>query len=104
MSRLNKLFGEHECDVFFFGHIHNRKIIIDEHGKSYVCQGSSGCVKGDRTFYTYFEVQKEKNGDRHFDIRRINLPFNRKRFDEKMHAEPLPDKENYAKYTFGLEL
>jgi len=100
-SRLNKLFGEHKCDVVFFGHIHKRKIIIDETGKSYVCLGASGCVKGDKTFYTFFEVHD--GVERHFDIYRISVPFNRKKFDEKMAREALPGKEKYAPFTFGLE-
>ena len=99
-SRLNKIFDNAKSDVVFFGHIHNRKIIIDETGKSYVCLGASGCVKCDKTFYTYFEVHRE-NGDVNFDIYRVSVPFNRKKFDEKMRKEFLPDKSEYAKYTFG---
>ena len=99
--RLSKLFDSNKCDVVFFGHIHKRKIIIDENGKSYVCVGSSGCVKGDKTFYTYFEVND--GIERQFDIYRINVPFNRKKFDEKMNNTPMPGKEKYAQFTFGLE-
>ena len=101
--RLNKLFDYCNSDVIFFGHIHNRKIIINEYGKSYVCLGASGCVKGDKTFYTYFDVHKEF-GDSNYDIYRVNVPFNRKRFEEKMKSTPMPDKENYAPHVFGLEL
>ena len=101
--RLNKMFADKKCDIIFFGHIHKRKIIIDETGKSYVCLGSSGCVKNDKTFYTFFEVNEEK-GDRNFDFYRVNVPFNRKKFDEKMSREPLPDKEKYAPFCFGETL
>ena len=100
-SRLNNLFGDNKCDVVFFGHSHRRKIIIDESGKSYVCLGSSGCVKGDKTFYTFFDVHD--GVDRNFDFYRINVPFNRKKFDEKMMKEPLPGKEKYAPFTFGID-
>jgi len=101
-SRLEKLFGEYKSDVIFFGHIHNRKIIICESGKSYVCVGPSGCVKCDKTFYTYFEVHND--GDvNNFDIYRVNVPFNRKKFEDKMRALQLPDKEIYAPYTFGMD-
>jgi predicted phosphodiesterase len=102
-SRLNKLFGGFNCDVVFFGHIHKRKIIIDENGKSFVCAGPSGCVKGEQTFFTYFEVHRD--GDSvNFDIYRVNVPFNRKRFNEKMIAAPLPDKEKYSYYVFGMDM
>jgi len=102
-SRLNKMFAYCKCDVVFFGHVHNRLLLINEQGKSYVCLGSSGCVKGDKTFYTVFDVHKEY-GDANYDIYRVNVPFNRKKFDEKMKTTPLPDKENYAIHTFGLDL
>jgi putative phosphoesterase len=99
---LFKMFGDRNCDVVFFGHIHNRKIIIDENGKSYVCLGSSGCVKGNKTFYTYFDIHNEK--DRNFDIYRVNVPFNRKKFDEKMLTASLPDRNKYAPFCFGLNI
>ncbi|MCL2228314.1 MAG: metallophosphoesterase [Firmicutes bacterium] len=102
-SRLNKMFEYAKSDVIFFGHIHKRKIIIDENNKSYVCVGPSGCVKGDKTFYTYFEVNRE-SGDSHFDIYRVNVPFNRKKFEDKIYNTPLPDKENYAPHVFGMTL
>jgi predicted phosphodiesterase len=101
--KMHKMFDEYKSDVVFFGHVHSRKIIIDEGGKSYVCLGSSGCVKADTTFYTYFEVNREGQ-DINFDIYRVTVPFNRKRFDEKMRRAPLPNKEVYAKFTFGMEL
>jgi len=102
-SRLNKLFGEHKCDVVFFGHIHSRKIIIDEAGKSFICNGASGCVKTDKTFYTHFDIHRE-DGDANFDFYRVTVPFNRKKFEEKMRTIPMPDKKEYAPITFGLEI
>jgi len=101
--RLHKLFEDAKSDVIFFGHIHNRKIIICESGKSYVCTGASGCVKGDKTFYTYFEVHKDSDVN-NYDIYRVNVPYNRKRFEDKMRNTPLPDKEKYSPFTFGLDL
>jgi len=101
-STLERLFGYGNSDVVFFGHLHSRKIIINEQGKSYICVGASGCVKGDHTFYTYFEVNEHM--DRNFDIYRINVKFNRKKFEEKMTNQDIPEKENYAKFTFGMDL
>ena len=102
-QRLYKLFGGHKCEIVFFGHVHNRLLMMNEYGKSYVCVGASGCVKSDKTFYTYFNAHKEGE-DVNFDIYRVNVPFNRKKFEDKMKSVPLPDKKNYAPFTFGLEL
>jgi len=100
--RLHKFFDEYKCDVVFFGHVHNRKIIINEASQSFICQGSSGCRKNGETFYTYFDIHKE-GGSANYDIYRVNVPFNRKKFVDKMKAAPLPDKENYAPFTFGID-
>ncbi|MCL2586811.1 MAG: metallophosphoesterase [Firmicutes bacterium] len=102
-SQLEKLFGEKVFDIIFFGHIHRRKIIIDETGKSYVCNGASGCVKGDETFYTYFDVN-DKMREKNYDIYRVNVKFNRRRFEEKMRILPIPEKVNFAKHCFGMDL
>ena len=100
-SSLERLFGKASTDVVFFAHIHHHKIIINEQGKSYICVGSSGCVHNDMTFYTYFEVNEKIH--RNFDIYRINVPFNRKRFEEKMIRMDIPEKEKYAKFCFGMD-
>jgi predicted phosphodiesterase len=102
-SRLHKMFEGHGCDVVFFGHIHTRRIIIDENGKSFVCNGSSGCVKGETTFYTYFDIDKRHGDDPNFDIYRVNVKFNRKKFVEKFKDADLPDKETYGNEVFGIE-
>jgi len=101
-NTMEKLFGHTDYDVIFFGHIHTRKIIIDETGKSYCCLGASGCVKGDTTFYTLFDVN-EHLGD-NYDIYRINVKFNRKKFEEKMLRDPIPEKIKFGEYCFGMKL
>ncbi|MCL2755492.1 MAG: metallophosphoesterase [Firmicutes bacterium] len=102
-AQLHKLFGDKNADIVFFGHIHSRKIIIDEHGKSYVCNGSSGCVKGDTTFYTYFDVNRAIGDEPNLDIYRVNIKFNRKKFDEKMKTQDIPEKLNFGKFCFGKD-
>lgn len=103
-AQLHKLFGDKNCNVTFFAHIHSRKVIIDEHGKSYICNGSSGCVKCDKTFYTYFDVEDSLGEDPNFSIYRVSVRFNRKRFEEKMLTQPIPEKIQFAKYCFGMYL
>jgi len=103
-SHLQNLFGHKDADVIFFGHIHERKIVINENGRSYICNGSSGCVKGDMTFYTLFDVNLDVGECRNLDIYRVRVKYNRKKFEEKMRVEPIPEKVNFAKHCFGLDL
>lgn len=102
--RLHKLFDEYKCDVVFFGHVHSRKVFIDETNKSYVCLGASGCRKGDRTFYTVFDIDRGHGEDPNYDIYRVNVKYNRKRFEEKMRSTPLPSKSEYAPFTYGIQI
>ena len=101
-AQMERLFGHKNADVVFFGHLHKRKIIINESGRSFVCNGSSGCVKGDTTFYTLFDVN-HTGGEKNLDIYRVNVPYNRKKFEEKMRTQDIPDKEVYGPHCFGIE-
>lgn len=100
---LHKYFKNKNCDVVFFGHLHKRKILIDEEKHSYVLQGSSGCVKTDKTFYTMFDIVDHYGTDDNFDIYRVDVKYNRKRFVAKMQEADLPGKEVYAPFCFGIE-
>lgn len=102
-KELQKYFKSKKCDVVFFGHLHKRKILIDEEKHSYVLQGSSGCVKTDTTFYTLFDVVDNYGDGKNFDIYRVDVKYNRKRFVAKMQAANLPGKEIYAPFCFGIE-
>jgi len=98
---LDTLFAKKDCDAVFFGHIHERKLIIRTGAKSYFCLGSSGCVKGDTTHYTYFDIGA--NAKDNFDIYRIDVKFNRSKFEKKMRETAIPEKEKFAKMCFGIE-
>ena len=100
---LQKYFKSKKCDVVFFGHLHKRKILIDEEKHSYVLQGSSGCVKTDKTFYTLFDIIDDYGDGKNYDIYRVEVKYNRKRFVSKMQAANLPGKEIYAPFCFGIE-
>jgi predicted phosphodiesterase len=101
---MHKLFSYEDCNVVFFGHLHSRKIIIDAEKNSYILNGASGCVKGTNTFYTYFDINTSMGDDPNFDIYRVDIKFNRKKFEQKLRAAPLPGKEKYAPYCFGINL
>ena len=99
---LRKYFKNKKCNVVFFGHLHKRKILIDEEKHSYVLQGSSGCVKTDMTFYTLFDIVNRYGNEDNFDIYRVDVKYNRKKFVAKMQAADLPGKEVYAPFCFGI--
>ena len=99
---LDKLFAKSDCDAVFFGHLHARKIYIRNGARSYFCLESSGCVSGDRTQYTYFDMNSFEDGN--YDIYRISVKYNRAKFEEKMRTLPIPEKETFAKRFFGVEL
>jgi predicted phosphodiesterase len=103
-QNMRKLFAYTDCNVVFFGHLHSRKIIIDEERNSYILNGSSGCVKGNKTFYTYFDINYSFGDDPNFDIYRVDIKFNRRKFEEKLKSTPLPYKEKYSPYCFGVEI
>jgi predicted phosphodiesterase len=99
---LIKLFSYLDANVVFFGHIHSRKVIIDENGRSYICNGPSGCIKGNKTFYTYFDIKTGLGDDPNFDIYRVDIPFNRRKFIYKLEASNMPQKEHYMKFCYGV--
>jgi len=101
-KNLEKLFSYLKADVVFFAHIHTRKVIIDENGHSYICNGPSGCVKSNKTFYTYFDVNNEMGEEPNFDIYRVDIPFNRRKFIDKLEASNMPQKNEYMKYCYGV--
>lgn len=101
---LQKFFDSKQCEVIFFGHQHTRKILLDQANHAYVLQGSSGCVKTEHTFYTYFDVNKDFGEHTNYDIYRVDVKYNRKRFAAKMQAADLPSKEVYGQFCFGLDL
>lgn len=101
-KELHKYFKNKKCDVIFFGHLHKRKILIDEEKHSYVLQGSSGCVKGDKTFYTLFDIIDDYGVDDNFNIYRVDVKYNRKKFVNKMQTANLPGKEVFAPFCFGI--
>lgn len=101
-KELQQYFQPKKCDVVFFGHLHKRKLLIDEERHSYVLQGSSGCVKTDKTFYTLFDVVDNFGDGANYNIYRVDVKYNRKKFEAKMLAADLPSKENYGDPCFGL--
>lgn len=103
-KNLQKFFDSKKCDVVFFGHQHKRKILLDQEKRAYVLQGTSGCVTTDHTFYTYFDVTNAYGDNVNYEIYRVDVKYNRKRFAAKMQAADLPSKEVYGVPCFGLTL
>ena len=99
---LDKMFEGSDVDAVFFGHVHKRKLLINPDGRSYFCLGSSGCVKNDKTFYTYVDVGGTYKNN--YDLYRIDVKFNRKKFVHKMVNDPIPEKIRFAKKFWGIDL
>ena len=99
---LDKFFEKSDSDVVFFGHVHKRNIYIRADKRSYFCLDSSGCVKNNKTHYTYFDIGERENDN--FDIYRVEVKFNRAKFVEKMQTQDIPEKANFAKKFFGIDL
>jgi len=99
---LDKLYEGTDVDVVFFGHVHVRKLLINQIGRSYFCLGSSGCVKGNKTFYTYFDIGEM--AEHNFDVYRIDVKFNRDKFVRKVLKDPIPEKIRFAKKFFDIDV
>ena len=64
---------------------------------------SSGCItKGNKTHYTYFDVGEHEPDN--LDFYRIQVKFNRDKFEQKMRTTPIPEKHKFAQKFFGMEL
>lgn len=98
---LNEMFDGTGFDAVFLGHSHSRKLIINREGRSYFSVGSSGCVHGDTTYYTLFDVGAAVADN--YDIYRIDVKFNRKKFVQKMIERDIPGKTDFAARFFGIE-
>ncbi|MDR0462450.1 MAG: metallophosphoesterase [Christensenellaceae bacterium] len=102
-SGLEKMFASSDCDVVFFGHMHTHKLIINPAARSYYCLGTSGGVKGDKTFYTYFDIRAGQDNNYNFDSYRVVVRFNRKKFVQKMTELDMPEKANFSTRYFGID-
>jgi hypothetical protein len=99
---LDKYFAKIDCDVVFMGHLHERKIYIRQNRKSYFCLDASGFTRGDLTHWTYFEIgEREKDN---FDIYRVQVKYNRAKFEKKMRETEIPEKARFAKRYFGIDI
>ena len=101
-AELDKMFGKVDADVVFFGHLHVRKIYIRPYEKSYFMLASSGLRSNDTTYYTYFDVGGVIKDN--YDIHRIKVTYDRKKFEQKMRERDIPEKALFGRKFFGLEL
>lgn len=66
-----------DSDYTFFGHCHDTFEMIIKN-RYYFCLGSSGCTKGNTTFYTLLTIDKGK-----VLLEKRYLTYNRKKFERK---------------------
>lgn len=91
-----KLVNE-DYDILFFGHEH-RGFEININTKKFVCVGSSGCRKDNKTFYTILLIEEDK-----YSIEKRELIYDRHKFESKMKTIDYPDKETIEKIFFGIK-
>jgi len=84
-------------DITFIGHEHNT-FEIKKSKKELICVGSSGCTKGDNTFYT---ILNYKNND--ITIEKINLKYDRKKLENTLKNSPYPCSDFISKIFFGIQ-
>ena len=86
-----KVFESVDYDYCFYGHFHQGR--IDEYkNKWFYGIGSSGCVKGNETFYYIIDES---------GINKVELEFDRKEFDKIILSTEYPDKENISSIFFN---
>ena len=100
---LDEIFKDCDSDIVFFGHMHMHKLIINPAARSYYCLGTSGGVKSDKTFYTYFDIREAADNNYNFDSYRIVVKYDRKKFVQKMMDLPLPEKAKFSERYFGID-
>lgn len=80
-----------DSDYTFFGHCHDTfEMNIDSH--YYYCIGSSGCTKGNMTFYTILTVDKKN-----VLIEKRYLTYNRKKFEKTF------EKSEFKNFVDSIE-
>lgn len=85
-------------DYLFFGHEHNNfQLHVKE--RAFFCVGSSGCVKGNTTFYTIIEI----DGD-FINIKRKNILYDRRAFEKSIKANDYPSRKDLASIFFGIDI
>lgn len=85
-------------DITFIGHEH-KAFEIDNGNKKLIDVGSSGCSKNENTCYTILTFEDNK-----FDIKKKNIVYNRKEFENIFKIINYPEKEIINKIFFGVNL
>lgn len=95
-DKYNEIINNIDADYIFYGHFHPGR--YDEVGnkKSY-CIGSSGCVHYDTTYYYVIDAAKEIN------VKKIELKYNRKKFENRINNMNYPEIEMIKKSFFGIK-
>lgn len=87
-----------DSDYTFFGHCHDTfEMILDK--RYYYCLGSSGCTKGNMTFYTLLSIDKNK-----VLIEKRYLTYNRKKFEKKFEKSVSSSNPSCIDKFFNKEL
>ncbi|MBR3116253.1 MAG: metallophosphoesterase family protein [Bacilli bacterium] len=85
-------------DIIVVGHEHERRI-IKHNSKELIVVGSSGCLYDDNTFYT---LLSDETGN--IAVEKIDIKYDRDKFEEVFNDSNNPEKELYNKMFFGVKL
>lgn len=92
-----KIFKNIDSDYVFFGHEHRQKF-YEVNNKKFYCVGSSGCVKGEYTYYYLIDISKDR-----VKINKIKIKYDRKKLIHSFNNKSYPQKEDIAKKIFGIK-
>ena len=91
-SKINNI----DSDIIFIGHEH-KPFEININKKRLIDVGSSGCTKDEKTHYIILSIK-----DNRINIKRKNVIYNRKEFEQNFNNTLFPDKELIGKIFFGI--
>ena len=91
-----KVLDRFNYDYVFYGHRHVER--TDEYkGNYYYGLGSSGCTKNDNTLYYIINIDDEVK------IEKVNLKYDREKFEKEFNKINYPNKEHIGEYFFGIK-
>ena len=85
-----------DATITFIGHEH-QAFKVESYNKKVIDVGSSGCTKDDNTFYTLVSIKDNK-----ITIDKVNIKYNRKKFEDSFNNTIYPDRDRTARRIFGI--
>ncbi|WBW96511.1 metallophosphoesterase family protein [Oceanirhabdus sp. W0125-5] len=97
IENLDKMFSNVKASVIFYGHEHHLEQTKLVGNADYICVGSSGCRKDNKTYYTLITID-----DNMYTVEKVNIEYDREEFLNTFNNLNYPDKDLISKVFFGL--